>query len=475
MLSNIRPLFAGISDTPDTLVRSARRLFVVVVGTVAAILLAACATTPAQNAGGDTASINETAPSEGGSDGQQLVYGSFYPIADIVENVAGDMAEVRSFMPVGQDPHLWEPTPRDIQKLSKADLLVVNGANMEPWLPQVRAAVPNVPVLNLSDYVELITYKGAAALGEFQYMAATPLKAGEKYSIVFGHTHENSMRVAFFPREQGVSQKDLVERGRAALSETGDTVSQQRNIDVEPDRAYSIDMGHESGEVTFTVPTDGDWVFVADRVSEDILSYDLYKGREPLNMEPVIEGGSAATDQISFDPHSWMSPINAKRYANAIAERLVEMRPDDEYEIRRQKGKFVSSITTLEAEFRERFKTVSRRDFVVSHNAFGYLARDFELTQHPVQGLTSTDAPSLRSLITTIRTVRTMDIEIIYYEYGQEEKSAKTIADEVGGLTLPLASMEYMDPSMLEQSEESGHGYVDFMRMNLENLYESLK
>ena len=283
------------------------------------------------------------------------------------------------------------------------------------------------------------------------------------------------MRVAFFPRDGDASQKELVERGRAALGETGDAVSQRRNIDVEPDRAYSIGMGHESGEVTFTVPDDGEWVFVADRVSEDILSYDLYKDREPLVMQPVIEGGSSATDEISFDPHSWMSPINAKRYANAIAERLVELRPDDEYEIRRQKGTFVSSITTLEAEYRERFKTVSRRDFVVGHNAFGYLARDFELTQHPVQGLTSTDAPSLRSLITTIRTVRAMDIEIIYYEYGQEEKSAKTIADEVGGRTLPLASMEYVDPSEVGQSDVDGLGYVDFMRMNLENLYESLK
>ncbi len=472
MPSTIRPLFAGISGA---LVPAARRFFVVVAGVVAAILLAACAAPPAQNAGGDAAGVGESALSDESADERPLIYGSFFPVADIVANVAGDIAEVRSFMTVGGQPHLWEPTPRDIQKLSRADLLVVNGANLEPWLPQVREAVPHVPVLNLSDYVELITYKGAAALGEFQYMASTPLQAGETYSIVFGHTHEDSMRVAFFPRDGDASQKELVERGRAALGETGDTVSQRRNIDVEPDRAYSIGMGHESGEVTFTVPDDGEWVFVADRVSEDILSYDLYKDREPLVMQPVIEGGSSATDEISFDPHSWMSPINAKRYANAIAERLVELRPDDEYEIRRQKGTFVSSITTLEAEYRERFKTVSRRDFVVGHNAFGYLARDFELTQHPVQGLTSTDAPSLRSLITTIRAVRAMDIEIIYYEYGQEEKSAKTIADEVGGRTLPLASMEYVDPSEVGQSDEGGLGYVDFMRMNLENLYESLK
>lgn len=472
MLNITRPLFAGLPDAPNS---TARRFLVIVVGAVVAVLLAGCATTSEQRAGGGVTRSDEAMSSSGVPEGQLLIYASFFPIADIVENVVGDMAEVRSFMPVGQDPHLWEPTPRDIQKLSKADLLVVNGANMEPWLPQIRSAVPNVPVLNLSDYVELITYKGAAALGEFQYMAATPLKAGEKYSIVFGHTHEDSMRVAFFPREEEASEKKLVERGRAALSEAGDAIAQQRNISVEPDRAYSIGMGHESGEVTFTVPSDGDWVFVADRVSEDILSYDLYKDREALNMEPVIEGGSSATDQVSFDPHSWMSPINAKRYANAVAERVVELRSDDEYDIRRKKGKFVSSITTLEAEFREKFKTISRRDFVVAHNAFGYLARDFELTQHPVQGLTSTGAPSLRSLITTIRNVRTMDIDIIYYEYGQEEKSAKTIADEIGGRTLPLASLEYLDPSEVEQTDDSGRGYVDFMRMNLENLYESLK
>lgn len=507
MLSDTQPLIARFAAA---LVPATRRLLLAVLGTVAAVVLVACATS-APNAG--TNNTTNNAASAGTNAGTAAlsddsvanplnVYASFFPIADIVKNVAGDYADVHSFMPVSQDPHLWEPTPRDIQKLAEADLLVVNGANMEPWLPQVRQAVPNVPVLNLSDFVELITYKGAAALGEFQYMAATPMKAGKKYSIIFGHTHEKSMRVAFFPRPQGASESELIERGRAALSEIGDTVAQKRNISVEPDRAYSIEMGHESGEVSFTVPDDGDWVFVSDHVSEDILPYELFQGREKLSPVPVIEGGSSATDEVSFDPHSWLSLVNAKRYANAVAEKLVELRPDDEYEIRRQKGKFVSSITTLEAEFKERFKAVSRREFVVGHNAFGYLARDFELTQHPVQGLTSTDAPSLRSLINIIRLVRELDIKVIYYEYGQEEKSAKTIADEVGGRTLPLASLEQVEPAEAAQFERAasdgsgvsgdaggsggsggsgdadgsgGHGYVDFMRMNLENLYESLK
>ncbi len=124
-----------------------------------------------------------------------LIYTSFFPIQDMTKLIAGT-ADVESFMPVDKEPHLWEPSPKDMKRLAKADLLVVNGANMEPWLDQVKENLPNLDILKLSDSVELISYKGAAAIGDFQYM--TELKLDNKrHEIEFGHTHENVMRVCF--------------------------------------------------------------------------------------------------------------------------------------------------------------------------------------------------------------------------------------------------------------------------------------
>ena len=104
-----------------------------------------------------------------------VIYASFYPVFDLVREVAQDTVELHSFMPPNKDPHVWEPTPKGLRDLSEADLLVVNGANMEHWVDQVRDNLPNLPVLTLSDGIDLITYKGAAAMGEFQYMARLSL------------------------------------------------------------------------------------------------------------------------------------------------------------------------------------------------------------------------------------------------------------------------------------------------------------
>jgi ABC-type Zn uptake system ZnuABC Zn-binding protein ZnuA len=58
-------------------------------------------------------------------------------LADIAQNVAGDRHVVEPLLPIGLDPHAFEPTPKDVAKIADSNVLIVNGAGLEQWLANV--------------------------------------------------------------------------------------------------------------------------------------------------------------------------------------------------------------------------------------------------------------------------------------------------------------------------------------------------
>lgn len=55
-------------------------------------------------------------------------------LADITRNIAGDRMAVDSLLPIGTDPHSYQPTPQDMVKIERSKLLVINGAEYESFL-----------------------------------------------------------------------------------------------------------------------------------------------------------------------------------------------------------------------------------------------------------------------------------------------------------------------------------------------------
>lgn len=94
-------------------------------------LLVACAS-PA----GSTSSTGAP-PATQAAQGAPTVLAAETFLADIAQNVAGDRLHVDALMPIGVDPHSFEPTPADVRKVAGSTLLIINGAGVEAFLNQL--------------------------------------------------------------------------------------------------------------------------------------------------------------------------------------------------------------------------------------------------------------------------------------------------------------------------------------------------
>jgi len=87
-------------------------------------------------------------------------------IADMATNIAGDKMEIECIVPIGGDPHLHEPTPRDAILVSKANMVLMNGLTFEGWLSElIDNSGTNAETVLVTEgirAVESLTYENSA-------------------------------------------------------------------------------------------------------------------------------------------------------------------------------------------------------------------------------------------------------------------------------------------------------------------------
>ncbi|HJV97614.1 MAG TPA: metal ABC transporter substrate-binding protein [Arthrobacter sp.] len=95
------------------------------------------------------------ASGNGGAE-KPVVLTTFTVLADVARNVAGDKLTVESITKAGAEIHGYEPTPGDIRKASKADLILDNGLNLEAWFAQFVEGL-DVPHAVVSEGVQVMS------------------------------------------------------------------------------------------------------------------------------------------------------------------------------------------------------------------------------------------------------------------------------------------------------------------------------
>jgi len=85
-----------------------------------------------------------------------VVIASFNPLYEFTKQIGKEKVDVSVLVPFGIEPHDWEPTISDLQKIQNADLIIINGVGFENWIDNVEAINLDIVIVDTSNGISII-------------------------------------------------------------------------------------------------------------------------------------------------------------------------------------------------------------------------------------------------------------------------------------------------------------------------------
>ena len=183
-----------------------------------------------------------------------------------------------------------------------------------------------------------------------------------------------------------------------------------------------------------------------------------------LTFTPVESGEQHADAAGSVDPHFWLDPVRYSAVAQAVADRLTSLDPAHRADYAANAKAFRGRLAALDRDVRTGLAHCASTSVVTSHNAFGYLAQRYGLTQVGITGLSPEAEPEPAKLAEVATYVKAHDVTTIYAETLVSPAIADTVARETG------ATVARLDPIEGLTDSSAGRDYFEVMRSNLATL-----
>ena len=414
-------------------------------------------------------------------------------LGSVVDAVVGDAAEVTVLMPSGADPHEWQPSARDVERVMEAALVVENGLDLEEGLIDVleQARADGVDIFTAADHVEVrLSEEGhdahadhaddahehadehdhegiAHACGHFD---DDPVEVGSGGSIPDDHTRyvvaldDGSAAVTLERDEAGAVAFFLgTEVPLAATDEAGEALAAEQMMAVGDECAAvaavaTFDLA--AGAYTLELgPAD---VSAVDLVWEGASheGLDHAEGHDHAESEEHAEGEEHADEHMHEDedadhedahghgpedPHLWLDPVAMGSVVDAMVPAMAELGID----VEDGAAAFEAELVALDAEIEAMIATIpeDQRKLVTGHEALGYFVDRYGLEQigAVLPSLSTSGEPSARDIAELIETMEAAGVSVVFTDIGAPASLVQAVAEATGADVVPVNDAQLPD------------------------------
>lgn len=172
---------------------------------------------------------------------------------------------------------------------------------------------------------------------------------------------------------------------------------------------------------------------------------------------------TAKKDDSDIDPHIWLDPLRMNKMADILLEELIELAPEFEAEFDENLRVFKEKMITLDQNFENTLKNKHNKQILVTHAAYGYWEKSYNIEQLSISGLSTSDEPSQKQLANIARLAKEQQINYVIYGQNDGNKTAEIIQEHIGADKLTLHNLEVLTDEDIENDAD----YLSLMEDNL--------
>ena len=380
---------------------------------------------PVQDEHAPTDSLPALTPVDLAEGSRLQVVASTNIIADVVAKVGGDRIDIFSLIPIGADPHSFEPTPRDLVLLNEAHVIFVTGLGLEEQVEPIIDSLDSEGVM-----VSVNTGVDTSKLGD--------------------EIHEDDDEHSDEIHEDDDEHSDEVHED-----------DDEHSDEIHEDDDEHSDEIHEDDEHSDEIHEDG------DEHSDEIHEEEHEGDHEDM------EGDEDHHHHEGADPHTWFSIHAVEQWVENIEHVLRALDPANAAVYTANAQAYLVELEALAEEVEALLAALpaEKRKLVTDHDSFGYFAAayDFDVVGTIIPSFSTLASPSAGELAKLQDQIEEEGVQAIFVGTTITPDIAQQLAADTGIQVVILYTGSLSDEGGPAAS------YVDFMRYNVTAIVNALK
>ena len=241
---------------------------------------------------------------------------------------------------------------------------------------------------------------------------------------------------------------------------------------------YVVIHIEEEGDYGFAIPTDVEFFVLMndghDHGHDDHDDHsdeeDDHSDEEDDHSDEEDDHDGHSSEEIEYDPHSWLSPLAFRAQVDLVVEALSQQYPEHKDTFEENAEAFKAELDSLHMKYSAISDECEQRTVVANHNAYSYIGQLYDIRFVTVHGLDPEGEPSAADIAEVLEQIEEDGLTILFVEEYTNPDAVAGIVEQTKSGTMPEGISIQTLYTMEMPPMDSEDDYLSLMEKNLDNL-----